>query len=47
LEEALVEVQLDEVVRLLDVGECDRRSGGDVPDVLAVLLQEVGVAVGE
>ena len=34
-------------MRLLDVGECDRRSGGDVPDVLAVLLEEVGVAVGE
>jgi hypothetical protein len=44
-EEALVEVELDELVRALDVGEGDGRAGRDVPDVLAVLLQEVGALV--
>lgn len=41
-EEALIEFELDEVVCALDVGEGDGRAGGDVPDVLAVLLQKVG-----
>jgi hypothetical protein len=35
LEEALVEVELDEVVRALDVLARDGGAGGDVPDVLA------------
>jgi hypothetical protein len=34
LEEALVEFDLDEVVRSLDVVERDGGAGGDVPDVL-------------
>jgi hypothetical protein len=46
-EEALVELELDEAVCALDVGEGDGGRGGYVPDVLAVLLQEVGVALGE
>jgi hypothetical protein len=44
-EEALVEVELNQVVRPLDVADVDCRAGGDVPDVLAVLLQKVGDAL--
>jgi hypothetical protein len=46
-EEALVEVELDKVVRPLDILGGDGGAGGDVPDMPAVFLEEVGVALGE
>jgi len=45
-EETLVEVQLHLRVGALDVVHGDRRTAGDVPDMLAVLLQEVRIRLG-